>query len=79
MPGNGPHRFGVDNKRKLAFLPNAAPGWKNRVIWTLDIKDPLKPEVDQHLGPALDEGRRQRWRRVPAIRPTTCAPCTARR
>jgi len=44
-PGNGPHRFGVDNKRKLAFLPNAAQGWKNRVIWTLDIKDPLKPEV----------------------------------
>ena len=25
LPGNGPHRFGVDNKRKLAFLPNAAP------------------------------------------------------
>src|SRR6478672_10377394 len=43
-PGNGPHRFGVDNKRKLALLPNAAPGWKNRVIWTLDIKDPTKPE-----------------------------------
>ena len=43
MPGNGPHRFGVDNKRKLAFLPNAAQGWKNRVIWTLDIKDPPSP------------------------------------
>ena len=27
MPGNGPHRFGVDNKRKLAMLPNNAPGW----------------------------------------------------
>jgi hypothetical protein len=45
LPGNGPHRFGVDNKRKLAFLPNAAQGWKNRVIWTLDIRDPIKPEV----------------------------------
>ena len=44
-PGSGPHRFGVDNKRKLAFLPNDAPGWNKRVIWTLDIKDPLKPEV----------------------------------
>ncbi len=44
-PGNGPHRFGVDNKRKLAFLPNNAPGWKKRVIWTLDIKNPEKPEV----------------------------------
>src|SRR6187431_1923309 len=36
---------GVDNKRRLAFVPNAAQGWKNRVIWTLDIKDPAKPEV----------------------------------
>jgi hypothetical protein len=44
-PGSGPHRFGVDNKRQLAFLPNDAEGWNNRVIWTLDIKDPLKPEV----------------------------------
>src|SRR5229473_1971150 len=44
-PGSGPHRFGVDNKRGLAFLPNDAPGWNKRVIWTLDIRDPLKPEV----------------------------------
>jgi hypothetical protein len=44
-PGSGPHRFGVDNKRKLAFLPNDAPGWNKRVIWTLDVSDPLKPEV----------------------------------
>ena len=45
MPGSGPHRFGVDLKRELAFMPNDAPGWNKRVIWTLDIKDPLKPEV----------------------------------
>jgi hypothetical protein len=45
MPGSGPHRFGVDNKRKLAFMPNDAEGWNKRVIWTLDISDPLKPEV----------------------------------
>jgi len=38
-------RFGVDLKRNLAFMPNDAPGWTRRVIWTLDIKDPLKPEV----------------------------------
>lgn len=44
-PGMGPHRFGVDNARKLAFLPNNAPGWNGRVIWTLDIRNPLKPEV----------------------------------
>ena len=44
-PGSGPHRFGVDNKRKLAFLPNDAGGWNKRVIWTLDIRDPLKPDV----------------------------------
>ena len=37
MPGSGPHRFGVDLKRGLAFMPNDAPGWKKRVIWTLDI------------------------------------------
>jgi hypothetical protein len=45
MPGSGPHRFGVDLERKLAFMPNDAPGWKKRVIWTMDISDPLKPEV----------------------------------
>jgi len=45
MPGSGPHRFGVDNKRKLALVPNDAAGWNRRVIWTLDIKDPLRPEV----------------------------------
>jgi len=44
-PGSGPHRFGVDNKRQLAFLPNDAPGWNKRVIWTLDVKNPLKPDV----------------------------------
>ena len=44
-PGSGPHRFGVDNARGLAFLPNDAPGWNKRVIWTLDVKNPLKPEV----------------------------------
>lgn len=45
LPGSGPHRFGVDNERNLAFFPNDAEGWNKRVIWTLDIKDPLKPEV----------------------------------
>ncbi|MFZ0990186.1 MAG: hypothetical protein WAN27_20950, partial [Xanthobacteraceae bacterium] len=45
MPGSGPHRFGVDLQRRLAFLPNDAPGWDRRVIWTLDIRDPLRPEV----------------------------------
>jgi len=45
MPGSGPHRFGVDNARQLAFMPSDAPGWDKRVIWTMDIKNPLKPEV----------------------------------
>src|SRR3546814_10538367 len=45
LPGGGPHRFGVDNSRQLAFFPNDAPGWKERVIWTMDISDPLRPEV----------------------------------
>jgi hypothetical protein len=45
MPGSGPHRFGVDNVRKLAFFPNDADGWNRRVIWTMDVRDPLKPEV----------------------------------
>ena len=45
MPGSGPHRFGVDNKRKLAFFPNDAQGWTKRVIWTMDISDPLNPEL----------------------------------
>ena len=44
-PGSGPHRFGVDNARGLAFLPNDAPGWNKRVIWTLDVSNPLKPDV----------------------------------
>ena len=45
MPGSGPHRFGVDNKRKLAFFPNDAQGWNKRVIWTMDVSDPLNPEL----------------------------------
>jgi hypothetical protein len=50
LPGTGPHRFGVDNKRKLAMLPNNAAGWNGRVIWTLDISDPLKPEPISQWG-----------------------------
>ncbi|MDP6280182.1 MAG: hypothetical protein QGI11_17010, partial [Nitrospinota bacterium] len=45
LPGNGPHRFGVDNERHLAFIPNDAEGWRNRVSWTVDISDPLKPDL----------------------------------
>jgi hypothetical protein len=45
MPGSGPHRFGIDRERQLALMPCDAPGWDRRVIWTLDIKDPLRPEV----------------------------------
>jgi hypothetical protein len=45
IPGSGPHRFGLDNARKLAFFPGDAPGWNKRVIWTMDISNPLKPEV----------------------------------
>jgi hypothetical protein len=45
MPGNGPHRFGIDHTRQLALLPCDAPGWNKRVIWTLDIRDPLRPEI----------------------------------
>jgi hypothetical protein len=45
MPGAGPHRFGVDNARGLAFFPCDAEGWNERVVWTMDISDPLKPEM----------------------------------
>lgn len=45
MPGSGPHRFGIDNERQLAFFPCAAEGWDKRVVWTVDISDPLKPDV----------------------------------
>ncbi len=45
MPGSGPHRFGVDRARNLALLPCDADGWNKRVIWTLDIRDPLKPQI----------------------------------
>ena len=45
MPGSGPHRFGVDYKRNLALLPCDAEGWHKRVIWTLDIRNPLRPEI----------------------------------
>src|SRR5712675_1222429 len=37
--------FIFDIRRQLAFLPNDAPGWNKRVIWTLDVKNPLKPDV----------------------------------
>lgn len=45
MPGRGPHRFGVDNDRNLAFIPNDADGWRNRVSWTVDIANPIKPAL----------------------------------
>ena len=50
MPGSGPHRFGIDNKLKLGFFPNDAPGWERRVIWSMDISDPLHPEVISIFG-----------------------------
>lgn len=45
MPGNGPHRFGIDHQRHLALLPCEAEGWDRRVVWVLDISDPLKPDL----------------------------------
>jgi hypothetical protein len=45
MPGSGPHRFGVDNERQLAFFPNDAEGWDKRVIWTMDTSEPTAPEL----------------------------------
>ena len=48
LPGTGPHRFGVDNERGLAFLPNHAEGWRNRVMWTLDITNPSEARSAQY-------------------------------
>ena len=79
MPGNGPHRFGVDNKRKLAFLPNTAQGWKNRVIWTLDIKDPTKPEIVSQWGLPWMKAETAMATSRPAAPPDERSPCTARR
>ncbi len=57
LPGTGPHRFGVDNDRHLAFFPNDAEGWRNRVMWTVDIRNPLQPEVLNIVGlPEQDLG-----------------------
>jgi hypothetical protein len=74
MPGNGPHRFGVDNERQLAFVPNEAEGWRDRVNWTLDISDPLKPKLlslwglpEQDLSLNLPYEKPEVWERV-----TTC-------
>lgn len=50
MPGKGPHRFGIDKQRKLALVPNDAPGWSHRVVWTLDVANPEKPEVVSIFG-----------------------------
>jgi hypothetical protein len=50
MPGSGPHRFGIDNKLKLGFFPNDAPGWERRVIWSMDIANPVAPEVISIFG-----------------------------
>ena len=77
-PGSGPHRFGVDNKRKLAFLPNDAPGWNKRVIWTLDISDPLKPEVVSIWGLPWRR-RRATARATIRCRRRARSRCTARR
>jgi hypothetical protein len=50
MPGSGPHRFGIDNKLKLGFFPNDAPGWERRVIWSMDISNPVAPKVISIFG-----------------------------
>lgn len=44
MPGKGPHRFGIDHEKQIAMVPNEAEGWDGRIVWTLDIRDPLRPE-----------------------------------
>ena len=56
MPGTGPHRFGVDNKRKLAFLPNNAPGWNKPRDLDARHQGPAEARGHQPVGPALDEG-----------------------
>ena len=42
MPFEGPHRFGVDNKRKLALLPNKAEGWGDRAAAEAELEASIK-------------------------------------
>ena len=58
LPGTGPHRFGVDNKRKLAMLPNNAPGWNEPRDLDARHQGPAQARDRQPVGPALDEGAR---------------------
>src|SRR5216684_3138020 len=57
-PGSGPHRFGVDNKKKLAFLPNDAPmirgdrmycAWWGGGISIIDCTDLREMKLVGHL------------------------------
>ena len=72
LPGSGPHRFGVDNARQLAFFPNDAPGWLQRVIWTMDISDPLHPEVVSICGLPWQKDESEGLGNTPRPNPRTC-------
>jgi hypothetical protein len=72
MPGSGPHRFGVDNGRKLAFFPNDAEGWNKRVIWTMDTSDPIRPEVVSIWGLPWQKTDRVGSQNDPRPAETTC-------
>ena len=79
MPGSGPHRFGVDNERKLAFFPNDAPGWNKRRDLDPRHRRSAQARGRQHLGPAVAEIGGRRHGQRPACRRKARARCTARR
>jgi len=43
--GVGVHRFLIDRERGLALLPTGDDGYLDKILWIVDIKDPVKPRL----------------------------------
>ncbi|HSB72385.1 MAG TPA: hypothetical protein VLT62_23900 [Candidatus Methylomirabilis sp.] len=43
--GVGVHRFRIDTERGLALLPTGDEGYLDKILWILDINDPVKPRL----------------------------------
>jgi len=43
--GRGVHRFNWDMEREMLYLPTGDEGYRNRILWIVDFKDPAKPKL----------------------------------
>jgi hypothetical protein len=43
--GAGVHRFRIDRERGLALLPTGDEGYKDKILWIVDIAEPTRPRL----------------------------------